>query len=193
MERFYTIQGEGFHSGRPAYFIRLGGCEVGCVWCDVKQSWDASAHPVRSIESLLQEALQYPSRFLVITGGEPAQYDLRPLCRLFHENGFEIAIETSGAYPLVAEADWICVSPKKFKAPLREVMQAADELKVVVYHKSDFSWAEENAVQVSPDCRLYLQPEYSRFDEQIAAIIDYVKAHPRWKISLQTHKIIDVP
>lgn len=193
MESFYTIQGEGRNTGRAACFIRLGGCDVGCVWCDVKESWPAEAHPLRSIDELLSEVQSYPSRFVVITGGEPALYDLTALTRLFSEAGFELAVETSGAHPLTGTWNWICVSPKKFKSPLPRVLQRADELKVVIYHKSDFQWAEEQARHLPEQALCYLQPEHSRKEEMLPLIVEYVKTHPRWRISLQTHKIIDVP
>ncbi len=193
MESFYTIQGEGYHSGRPAYFIRLGGCNIGCTWCDVKESWPTDTHPVLSCEELVKGAEKEPSRFVVVTGGEPALYDLGRLTRLLKEKGFETAIETSGAYPVSGEWDWICVSPKKFKAPVPENLEKADELKVIINHKSDFEWAELHRKQTLPSCKLYLQPEYEKFDQHIPAIIDYVKNHPHWNISLQTHKIIHVP
>ena len=193
MEAFYTIQGEGFHSGRAAYFIRLGGCDVGCQWCDVKDSWDAEKHPVRSIDSIVNEATQYPSRFVVITGGEPAMYDLIPLTRLLKDKGFEIAIETSGVYQLSGIVDWICVSPKKFKSVLPEMLSMAHELKVIINHTSDYQFAEQFLRGVPTDCKLYLQAEYSKFDHHIPGMIDYVKTNPMWKISLQTHKIINVP
>ncbi len=193
MEAFYTIQGEGFHSGRAAYFIRLGGCDVGCHWCDVKDSWDADKHPLRSIGSIVNEATQYPSRFVVITGGEPAMYDLIPLTRLLKDKGFEIAIETSGVYQLSGIVDWICVSPKKFKSVLPEMLSMAHELKVIINHTSDYQFAEQFLPGVPADCKLYLQAEYSKFENHIPAMIDYVKANTQWKISLQTHKIINVP
>lgn len=193
MEAFYTIQGEGFHSGRSAYFIRLGGCDVGCHWCDVKDSWEAGKHPVLHVSDIVQQATQYPSRFAVITGGEPAMYDLSPLTRLLKEKGYEIAVETSGAYPLTGEIDWICVSPKKFKPALPEMLEVAHELKVIINHTSDFQFAEQFLPAISKDCKLFLQAEYSKFDQHIPIIIDYVKENPHWKISLQTHKIINVP
>jgi organic radical activating enzyme len=193
MESFYTIQGEGRNTGRAAFFIRLGGCDVGCVWCDVKESWPAEAHPLQHIHDLLHAIQLHPCRFVVITGGEPALYDLTALTRLFHVAGLELAIETSGAHPLSGTWNWVCVSPKKFKAPLPEVLQRADELKVVIFNKSDFEWAEEHAKQVPEQALCYLQPEYSRKEEMLPLIIEYVKTHPRWRISLQTHKIIDVP
>lgn len=193
MESFYTIQGEGIQSGRASWFIRLGGCNVGCVWCDVKESWDVNAHPLVTIDELVEDALLNPSRFCVITGGEPFMHDLNELTSRLKYHGFETAVETSGAYPLSGYWDWICVSPKKFKSPLPENLKVADELKVVIYHPSDFQWAEENAAMTSEKCNLLLQPEYSRFDINIGMIIDYVKQNPKWRISLQTHKIINVP
>lgn len=193
MESFYTIQGEGMQSGRAAWFIRLGGCDVGCVWCDVKASWDPAAHPVFSCSEIVKAALEQPARFVVITGGEPAMYDLRPLTAELKNTGFEIALETSGAYPIRGQFDWICVSPKKFKAPLAETIEKADELKVVIYNTSDFKWAEEHASVIKPGCVRLLQPEYSRFDRIMPEITNYVKLNPAWRISLQTHKIIGIP
>ena len=193
MESFYTIQGEGIQTGRAAYFIRLGGCDVGCVWCDVKGSWNVDAHPLFSVEEIVKKASVEEGRFVVITGGEPCMYDLVPLSRLLKEKGFEIAIETSGAYPLSGEMDWVCVSPKKFKAPLAESIIQAHEMKVVIYNTSDFKWAEEQAQKVNSNCELLLQPEFSKFDAIMPQIIDYVKHNPKWRISLQTHKIINVP
>lgn len=193
MEAFYTIQGEGFHTGKPAFFIRLGGCDIGCTWCDVKESWEKERHPPVRIADLCEAVLQTPTRFIVITGGEPAMYDLTPLCRLLHEQGCYVAIETSGAYSLKGGIDWVCVSPKKFRAPLPEMLEKADELKVVINHVSDFEWAEKQAALVKKDCKLFLQPEYDRFHRHIGPLVDYVKQHPHWSISLQTHKIINVP
>ena len=193
MEQFYTIQGEGVNSGMAAYFIRLAGCDVGCVWCDVKESWDVTMHPEFSIKEIVQKALQHPSKMVVVTGGEPLMYNLDPLCDVLKHEGFYTCIETSGAYVLSGNWDWICVSPKKFKAPVHDVLCKADELKVVVYNKSDFTWAQENALFVNAQCKLLLQPEYSRFDEVMPMIIEFVKQNPKWQISLQTHKIINVP
>lgn len=193
MEAFYTIQGEGYHSGRPAYFLRLGGCNVGCSWCDVKESWDPEAHPRIPLAKIVENALRHPSRFIVITGGEPALYDLTALVRLLKNEGFYVAVETSGAYLLKGEVDWICLSPKKFKAPMEEMVLKADELKVVINHPSDFEWAGKFAEMVNERCKLFLQPEYERFHRHIGPIIDYVKQRPEWRISLQTHKIINVP
>lgn len=198
MESFYTIQGEGFYQGKAAYFIRLGGCDVGCVWCDVKESWDASAHPHKTVGSIVAEALvavnhQAENVIVVITGGEPLMYDLYPLTTALHDAGFQINIETSGAYPLSGNIDWVCVSPKKFKAPLPEVIAKANELKIIIYNKSDFDWAEKYAARTSDNCKLYLQPEWSKEKQMLPSMIDYVKQNPKWELSLQIHKYINVP
>ncbi len=193
MESFYTLQGEGFHQGRAAYFIRLGGCDVGCSWCDVKESWDESLHPKQSIEEIVENAKEYPGRLAVITGGEPLLHDLNDLTSALKEAGFETNIETSGSSELSGNWDWICLSPKKFKFPLPEVVQAADELKVVVFNKTDFDWAEKWAAEVKPACKLYLQPEWGKKEQMLPLIIDYIKAHPRWELSIQSHKYINVP
>lgn len=193
MESFYTLQGEGFHQGKAAYFIRLGGCDVGCVWCDVKESWDADRHPRLSVEELVAAASAEPGRLVVITGGEPLMHDCAGLTGSLRQAGFSTHIETSGAWPLSGQWDWICLSPKKFKAPLPGILPLANELKVVIYNKSDLSWAEQWAEQMSADCRLYLQPEWSKSAVVTPLIIDYIKAHPRWGFSLQLHKYIHVP
>lgn len=193
MEYFYTIQGEGFHQGRAAYFIRLGGCDVGCVWCDVKESWDADAHPKRSVGFLLEEVKKTPAKLIVITGGEPLMHDLDELTNTLQQNGFETNIETSGSSPLSGSWDWICLSPKKFKAPLPEVIAVANELKVIVFNRSDFNWAENYAAQVPASCKLYLQPEWSKATEMVPLIVDYIKENPKWELSLQLHKYINVP
>jgi 7-carboxy-7-deazaguanine synthase len=193
MESFYTIQGEGFHQGRAAYFIRLGGCDVGCVWCDVKDSWDASKHPLIYIDALVQEIKKTPAKLIVITGGEPLMHDLTDLTKTLQELGYETNIETSGSHPLTGSWDWICLSPKKFKAPLPEVVPFANELKVVVFNKSDFDWAEKYAALVSPNCKLYLQPEWDKAATVTPLLIDYIKSHPQWELSLQIHKYINVP
>lgn len=193
MESFYTLQGEGFHQGRAAYFIRLGGCDVGCVWCDVKESWDASKHPHQSVTQLTDAALQHPGRLAVITGGEPLLHQLDELTSVLKTAGFETNIETSGSSSLSGYWDWICLSPKKFKSPLPEVIVAADELKVVIFHKSDFEWAETYAAQVKPGCKLYLQPEWDKQATMLPLIIDYIKANPQWELSIQSHKYINVP
>jgi organic radical activating enzyme len=193
MEHFYTLQGEGFHTGKAAYFIRLGGCDVGCVWCDVKDSWDASKHPVLSLDTITSFASSHPGRIAVITGGEPAMHDLNAICDALHAGNFKVHIETSGAHPLSGKLDWVTLSPKKFKAPLEDNMEKADELKIIVYNKSDFHWAEEHAAKVAPHCKLYLQPEWSRKDQVTPLIIDYIKNNPQWQLSLQTHKYINIP
>ena len=193
MEHFYTLQGEGMYSGQAAYFIRLGGCDVGCVWCDVKDSWDAAAHPMMSVDDLVTTASAYPGRIAVITGGEPALHDLSQLTAALKHAGFRIHIETSGSTALSGDLDFITLSPKKFKAPLDEALLQAHELKVVVFHKSDFEWAEQHAAAVGPHCTLYLQPEWSKRESITPMLIDYVKSHPQWQLSLQTHKYINIP
>ena len=193
MEAFYTIQGEGFHQGKAAYFIRLGGCDVGCVWCDVKESWDASLHPQIEIEKIVTDASRYPGRMAVVTGGEPLLHDCTELTDALHDAGFQTNIETSGSSPLSGSWDWICLSPKKFKAPLAEILPLANELKVVVFNKSDFDWAEHYALQVSPECKLFLQPEWERSAQVIPLIVAYIKREPKWEFSLQLHKYIKVP
>ena len=193
MEHFYTLQGEGVHQGRAAYFIRLGGCDVGCAWCDVKESWEAEKHPVYSVTDLVDTVRATPAEIVVITGGEPLLHDLTFLTQTLHKAGLRVHIETSGSSPLSGELDWITLSPKKFKPPLPEVLPHAHELKIVVFNKSDFAWAENWAAQVSPQCRLFLQPEWSKADQMTPLIVDYIKAHPQWQLSLQTHKYINVP
>ncbi len=193
MEDFYTIQGEGFYQGNAAYFIRLGGCEVRCVWCDVKDSWDVNAHPKQEITSLVNKAKESGTNIVVITGGEPSMHNLDNLTQSLRLAGLRTHIETSGAYQLTGTWDWICFSPKKFKAPHPTVPILANELKVVIFHKTDFDWAEEFAAKVSPNCQLYLQPEWSKEDDMLPQIINYVKKHPQWKISLQVHKYMNIP
>ncbi len=193
MEDFYTLQGEGFYQGSAAYFIRLGGCDVGCVWCDVKESWDANKHPRLSIESIVNKVKATPGKLAVITGGEPLMHDLTALTLALHQEGIRTHIETSGSHPLSGKWDWVCLSPKKFKAPLDEILPAANELKVIIFHKSDFEWAEKYAARVSSGCKLYLQPEWDKQQEMMPLIIDYIKSHPQWELSLQIHKYINVP
>lgn len=193
MEAFYTIQGEGYHQGKAAYFIRLGGCDVGCVWCDVKESWDASKHPQTIIAAIVKEAAKFPGRLAVVTGGEPLLHDCAGLTNALHDAGFETNLETSGSSPVTGTWDWICLSPKKFKAPLPEILPLANELKVVIYNKSDFNWAEHYASQVSAGCKLYLQPEWDKASIVTPLIINYIKENPRWELSLQVHKYISVP
>jgi organic radical activating enzyme len=193
MEHFYTIQGEGYHQGRAAYFIRLGGCDVGCVWCDVKESWDAYKHEQLAIGNLQLAIKNTPAKLVVITGGEPLMHNLDALTAALQSAGLETNIETSGAHPLSGSWNWICLSPKKFKAPLPEILPVANELKVVVFNKSDFEWAEKYAALVSPDCKLFLQPEWDKAAEVTPLLIEYIKQHPQWELSLQIHKYINVP
>ncbi|EFK55839.1 7-carboxy-7-deazaguanine synthase QueE [Sphingobacterium spiritivorum] len=193
MEEFYTIQGEGYHTGKAAYFIRLGGCDVGCHWCDVKESWDAELHPLTAADTIVEHANVHPSKTVVVTGGEPLIYNLDYLTSQLQNAGIQTFLETSGAYPLSGHWDWICLSPKKFKAPRPDVLANAGELKVIVFNKSDFQWAEEHARLVSDTCKLYLQPEWSKAAEMTPLIIDYVMANPKWEISLQTHKYLNIP
>jgi organic radical activating enzyme len=193
MESFYTLQGEGYHQGKAAYFFRLGGCDVGCVWCDVKESWDAAKHPMKHVEEIISELSNIPSCIVVITGGEPLLYDLGYLTEALQQKGFKTHLETSGSSGLSGKWDWICLSPKKFKAPLESVLVAANELKIIVYNQSDFKWAEQYAARVHSSCLLYLQPEWSKSQSITPLIVDYIKHHPQWGLSLQTHKYIDVP
>ena len=193
MESFYTIQGEGFHQGKAAYFIRLGGCDVGCVWCDVKESWDASVHPMRSVSDMVSQAKKFPARIAVVTGGEPLMHDCLALTEELQKAGFQTHIETSGAYPISGHWNWICLSPKKFKQPLPGPIEQADELKVVIYHPSDFAWAESYTQKVKPSCKLFLQPEWSKREIVTPLIAAYIMENPQWEFSLQLHKYISVP
>ncbi len=193
MEEFYTIQGEGFNAGEAAYFIRIGGCDVGCRWCDVKESWDTGLHPLTSTDSVVHNALQHPSKAVVVTGGEPLMYNMNFLCDKLKENGVKIYLETSGAYPLSGSWDWICLSPKKNSFPVGNITQKTNELKVIIFNESDLAWAEQSAAQVHDDCVLFLQPEWSRAKYMTPVIIDYVMKYPRWKISLQSHKFMNIP
>ena len=193
MEHFFTIQGEGKYSGKAAYFIRIAGCDVGCVWCDVKESWDKEQHIKMTTNEIIEKVTESKTNFVVITGGEPAMYDLRPLVDKLKSLGILVAIETSGCYPLKGEVDWYCFSPKKFKAPCDEAYIKANELKVIVSHPSDLDWATKHALKVSTNCQLYLQPEWSKADKLLPLIIDFVKSNQRWKISLQTHKFMNIP
>lgn len=193
MESFYTIQGEGAYTGHAAYFLRLGGCDVGCVWCDVKESWDVSRHPLRSVEAMVAESHASGTQIVVITGGEPAMHDLSALTTALQKSGMRTHIETSGAYPLTGVWDWVCLSPKKFKAPVQEVYAQANELKIIVYNRTDLDWAIQEALRVPSTCRLFLQPEWSREKEMLPLIIDFIKKNPRWQISLQTHKYMNIP
>jgi 7-carboxy-7-deazaguanine synthase len=203
MESFYTLQGEGFHQGRAAYFIRLGGCDVGCVWCDVKESWDASIHPRFSVEDIVNKAKEETAgnrsqvagknNLVVITGGEPLLHHLDELTKALQDAGFETNIETSGSSPLSGKWNWICLSPKKFKQPLPDILPVANELKVVIFNKHDFAWAEEYASKVNASCKLYLQPEWDKRETITPLIIEYIKQNPQWELSLQIHKYINVP
>jgi 7-carboxy-7-deazaguanine synthase len=193
MEHFYTIQGEGFYSGHAAYFIRLGGCSVGCVWCDVKDSWEADKHPQIDVNQLVKDVLDSKTNICVITGGEPCMYDLNPLVNALKSNRIKVHLETSGAFPIQGDFDWVCLSPKKFKFPIQEALQKADEFKPVIYNKSDFAWAESFQNDLKSTCKKYVQPEWSKADEMLPLIIDYVKINPDWQISLQTHKFLNIP
>lgn len=193
MEMFYTLQGEGAYTGTPAFFIRLAGCDVGCVWCDVKESWDADLHPVRTISDIVDQAKESGAPIAVITGGEPAMYNLDPLTRALNEEGIRTHVETSGAHELSGQWHWICFSPKKFKSPVASIYEQAHEMKVVVFHHSDMEWARAHSYKLNPGCDLYLQPEWSKRDKNTPLIIDFIKKHPNWKLSLQTHKYIDIP
>ncbi|MBU3663756.1 MAG: 7-carboxy-7-deazaguanine synthase QueE [Bacteroidetes bacterium] len=193
MEHFYTLQGEGAHSGKAAYFLRLGGCDVGCVWCDVKESWDANLHPKVAITEMLKFVKEANAPIAVITGGEPLLHQLNALTALLQQQGIATHIETSGSSPLSGQWNWITLSPKKFKAPLTELIEKANELKIIVYNKSDFEWAEQYAALVSKSCKLYLQPEWDQSDKMLPQIINYVKENPKWTISLQTHKFMQIP
>jgi 7-carboxy-7-deazaguanine synthase len=193
MEDFYTIQGEGANTGYAAYFIRLGGCDVGCHWCDVKESWDADLHPLKSIEEVIDKAMLTEAKAIVITGGEPMMYNLEPLTSGLKAKGLKIFLETSGAYPLSGHFDWVCVSPKKFKSPRPDMLKRADELKVIVFNRNDFEWAEKHAEEISSNCALFLQPEWSKAEKLLPEIIEYVKQNPKWRVSLQTHKYMNIP
>lgn len=193
MEDFYTIQGEGFNTGKAAYFIRLGGCDMGCWWCDVKESWDANLHPLVKTDEIIQRALQQPAKAVVVTGGEPVLYNLDYLCGKLKENGVETFLETAGVRKLTGKWDWICLSPKKGSLPVAEFYAVANELKVIIQHENDFRWAELNAEKVTPECHLFLQPEWSKHNLIMPSIVEYVKNNTHWKISLQTHKFMNIP
>ena len=192
MEEFYTIQGEGYHTGKAAYFIRVGGCDVGCHWCDVKESWNAELHPPTLANTIVEHAKKY-SDTVVITGGEPLMWSMDYLTKKLQQHGIKTHIETSGAYSFSGSWNWFCLSPKKTKLPLEEVYKEADELKIIVFNKSDFKFAEEQAAKVGSNCELFLQPEWSKKDKMTGLIVDYVMKNPKWKISLQTHKYLNIP
>jgi organic radical activating enzyme len=193
MEDFYTLQGEGFHTGKAAYFLRVGGCDVGCYWCDVKESWNPRLHPLTRVQDIIHRTMHNPSATVVLTGGEPLMYNLLPLCTGLKHAGNSIHLETSGSHPLSGIFDWICLSPKRKSPPLPGIYEHANELKVIIFDDSDYTWAEENATKTSSECKLYLQPEWSRMKEILPGIIDYVMLHPKWNISLQTHKFMHIP
>jgi len=192
MEEFYTIQGEGFHTGKAAYFIRIGGCDVGCHWCDVKESWNADLHPPTSTDSIVENVIKY-AQTVVVTGGEPTMWNLEYITNTLRKNNIKTHIETSGAYNLTGKWDWICLSPKKTKLPLEEIYPIAHELKVIISTMHDFKFAEEQAAIVSNNCELFLQPEWSKREKMTPNIVDYVMKNPQWKISLQTHKYLNIP
>ena len=193
VEDFYTIQGEGFHSGKPAYFIRLGGCDVGCSWCDAKYTWNPLSHPLVATDEIVARAASFEAQAIVITGGEPLLYPLDYLTQRLHAHGLEIFLETSGSHPLSGEFDWICLSPKRKQPPLAEAFAAASELKVIIETEEDLRWAEECAAKVGEKCMLFMQPEWSRSEQMTPTIVEYVKAHPQWNISIQIHKFMHIP
>ena len=193
VESFYTIQGEGYNTGKPAFFIRLGGCDVGCSWCDAKETWNPKRYPPIPIEEIVDQAVRHPAQAIVLTGGEPLSYPLEKLCTLLKSKGLEIFLETSGSHPVSGRFDWICLSPKKEKHPVAGMHQLASELKVIIEKGEDFVWAEENRALVRKDCKLYLQPEWSKSKVILPRIIEYVKSNPSWNISLQAHKYMNIP
>ena len=193
MEMFYSIQGEGYNTGKAAFFIRIGGCDVGCHWCDVKEAWDASLHPLTTVDEIISQVMQYPAHAVVITGGEPLMYNLDILCQKLKDNHIRIFLETSGTYPLSGSYDWICLSPKSQQNPRNDMLQLADELKVIVYDENDFRWAEQNVSLVREKCLLYLQPEWSRYQKILPSIVDFILNNPRWMFSLQSHKFMNIP
>ncbi len=193
VEDFYSIQGEGFHSGKPAYFIRLGGCDVGCRWCDAKMTWNSKVFPLVSVDEIVARVVATPAKAIVITGGEPLIYPLDKLTSALKSQGVEIFLETSGSHPFSGIFDWVCLSPKKWQKPLEESYAVASELKVIVESIEDVAWAEECAAKVSPSTKLFLQPEWSRYEKIIAPIVEYVKENPKWNISIQNHKFMHIP
>jgi len=192
METFYSIQGEGYHTGKSAFFIRLSGCDIGCSWCDVKESWNTENSNAKSVDELVTEAVSHKAQRVIITGGEPAMYDLASLTDGLKAEGIQTHLETSGVYKITGSWDWVCISPKKFKAPIGSEMQKADELKIVVVNKSDYSWAQEHAQNVRANCKLFLQPEWDKSSSVMKGINEYVKDFPNWRISLQTHKYMNI-
>ena len=193
VEDFYTLQGEGYHTGKPAYFIRVGGCDVGCRWCDTKFSWRADLHPLIEVDKIINKILETPSNAVVITGGEPLSYNLDYFTNKLQEHNIETFLETSGAHQLSGIWDWICLSPKKEIPPLENILTLSNELKVIIYNQDDLLWAEKNAKKMNKDCLLFLQPEWSRYEENIEMIVEYIKKNPKWRISLQAHKFMHIP
>ena len=192
METFYSIQGEGYHTGKSAFFIRLSGCDIGCTWCDVKESWNVENSSLKTVDELVSEAIWHKAQRVIITGGEPTMYNLTSLTHGLKAKGIQTHLETSGVYKITGIWDWVCISPKKFKAPMTSEMQKADELKIVVVNKSDYSWAQEHSQHVQPNCKLFLQPEWEKSSNVIEGINEYVKDYPEWRISLQTHKYMNI-
>ena len=193
VEDFYTIQGEGYHTGKAAYFIRLGGCDVGCRWCDAKYTWNPRLYPPVEVATIVARATACAAQAVVVTGGEPLLYPLGVLTSELHARGLELFLETSGSHPFSGELDWVCLSPKRQQPPLEEAYARADELKVIVERAEDFAWAEQNAARVRPECRLYVQPEWSVSEQVMPLLVEYVKANPRWNISIQAHKYMHIP
>lgn len=193
VEEFYTLQGEGYHTGKAAYFIRIGGCDIGCSWCDAKFTWNPKNFPPVAVEKVVENALKYPTKVMVVTGGEPSLYPLDYLCTKLKENGLDTHVETSGAYPLSGQWDWICLSPKPQQPPVNGIHMKADELKVIISKPEDFEWAQENAAKVKSACKLYLQPEWSVHKKMVPLIVDFVMKNPKWQISLQAHKFMNIP
>ncbi len=193
IQEFYTIQGEGYHTGKAAYFIRIGGCDIGCRWCDTKISWDLDIHSLANTDDIIEKVKQSEAKSVVVTGGEPSTYDLSYLSEKAKENNIETFIETAGVNELTGKWDWICLSPKKQKPPVASVYKNADELKVIIFNVEDFDWAEECSKQVSENCKLYLQPEWSRRDVNTVKIINYIKSNPKWSLSVQLHKYLFIP
>jgi len=193
MEEFYSLQGEGIQTGKPAYFLRIGGCNVGCYFCDVKESWNAKKHTLTHVDEIVQRIVANPAKAVVITGGEPMLYDLGYLCERLKNNGIQLFLETSGSEPVSGQWDWVCVSPKRNHPPLQTVLQQADELKVVICNEADFTWAEENAKYINKECYLLLQPEWNSCKKMMPKIIDYILKTPKWRVSLQSHKYMEIP
>ena len=193
VEEFYSLQGEGYHTGKAAYFIRIGGCDIGCRWCDSKMSWNPNIHPLISIDAIVANALKTAANAVVVTGGEPSLFNLEPLTKKLKIHGIQTFIETSGVQSLTGIWDWVCLSPKRNSPPLDEFYEIADELKLIIYEDDDFLWAEEAASKVGENCMLYLQSEWSRYETNIPIIVDYVKTYPKWNVSLQAHKFMHIP